>query len=80
VIAGYLIFTVSSTPAPLFAGSHELGSDDCPANVLLVRDDADLANLGLGFEALLYVLLIAIVLAGRRAGPATRRTARRPGA
>ena len=31
-IAGYLIFTVGSVPALLFAGPHELGCDECPAN------------------------------------------------
>jgi len=62
VVAGYLIFTVASIPAMLFAGPHELGCDDCPANVLLIRRDRDLATVALGFEALLYVVLFAIVL------------------
>jgi hypothetical protein len=44
VIAGYLIFTVASIPAMLFAGPHELGCDDCPTNVLLIRRDPDLAS------------------------------------
>jgi signal transduction histidine kinase len=63
VIAGYLIFTVATVPAMLFAGPHELGCDDCPANVLLVDRNADLANVALGFQALLYAGLFVIVLA-----------------
>jgi signal transduction histidine kinase len=62
VIAGYLIFTVASIPAMLFAGPHELGCDDCPTNVLLVHRNGDLASVALGFEALLYVVLFLIVL------------------
>jgi signal transduction histidine kinase len=62
VIAGYLIFTVASIPAMLFAGPHELGCDDCPTNVLLIRRDEDLATIGLGVQALLYVVLFVIVL------------------
>jgi signal transduction histidine kinase len=62
VVAGYLIFTVASIPAMLFAGPHELGCDDCPDNVLLIRRDQDLASVALGLEALLYVVLFVIVL------------------
>ena len=62
VIAGYLIFTVASIPEMLFAGPHELGCDDCPANVLLIRRDPDLANLAIGFQVTLYVVLFVIVL------------------
>jgi signal transduction histidine kinase len=62
VIAGYVIFTVASIPAMLFAGPHELGCDECPTNVLLIRRDADLASVALGFEAVLYVVLFVIVL------------------
>ena len=62
VRAGYLVFTVGSIPAMLFAGPHELGCDDCPTNVLLIRRDEDLANAALGFEALLYLVLFVIVL------------------
>jgi signal transduction histidine kinase len=62
VIAGYLIFTVAAIPAMLFAGPHELGCDDCPTNVLLIRRDPDLASVALGFVVALYVLLFAIVL------------------
>jgi signal transduction histidine kinase len=62
VIAGYLIFTVGSVPALLFSGPNELDCDDCPANLLLLRRDPDLATVGMDLEALLYVALFAIVL------------------
>jgi hypothetical protein len=62
VVAGYLIFTVASVPAMLFAGPHELGCDDCPTNVLLIHRDRDLATIALGFQALLYVALFVVVL------------------
>jgi signal transduction histidine kinase len=62
VIAGYVIFTVASVPAMLFAGPHELGCDDCPANVLLIHRNPDLAHIAQGFELALYVALFVIVL------------------
>jgi signal transduction histidine kinase len=62
VIAGYLIFTVGSVPMLLFAGPHELGCDGCPANLLLVRRDPELATVGMDLEALLYAALFVIVL------------------
>jgi signal transduction histidine kinase len=62
VVAGYLIFTVASIPAMLFAGPHELGCDDCPTNVLLVRRDVDLAHVAIGMQVALYVVLFVIVL------------------
>jgi signal transduction histidine kinase len=62
VIAGYVIFTVASIPAMLFAGPHELGCDNCPTNLLLTRRDPDLANVALGFQVALYVVLFVIVL------------------
>ena len=46
----------------LFAGPHELGCDRCPTNVLLIRQDPDLANLAIGFQVALYVVLFVIVL------------------
>jgi signal transduction histidine kinase len=77
VIAGYVIFTVASIPAMLFAGPHELGCDDCPTNVLLTRRDPDLASVALGFQVALYVVLFVIVLVRltlrwRRAGQLER--------
>jgi signal transduction histidine kinase len=62
VVAGYLIFTVASVPAMLFATPHKLGCDDCPTNVLLIDRNDDLATIALGFEALLYVVLFVVVL------------------
>jgi signal transduction histidine kinase len=76
-LAGYLIFTVGSVPALLFAGPQELDCDECPTNVLLIERDPDLADAGLAFEALLYVALFAAVLVRlglrwRRTGPFER--------
>jgi signal transduction histidine kinase len=62
VIAGYLTFTVASIPVMLFAGPHELGCDDCPTNVLLIRRDPDLASVALGLMVGLYAVLFVIVL------------------
>jgi signal transduction histidine kinase len=62
VVAGYLIFTAASIPAMFFASPHDLGCDDCPANVLLVHRDHDLTTIAFGFETLLYVVLFVIVL------------------
>ena len=62
VIAGYLIFTLASIPAMLFAGPEELGCDDCPANVLLIERHEDVANIALGLQALVYLALFLIVL------------------
>jgi len=62
VIAGYLIFTVGIVPAMLVGSSHDLGCDDCPANVLLIERDHDLAQIAVGFNTLLYVVLFVIVL------------------
>jgi signal transduction histidine kinase len=62
VIAGYVIFPLAFVPALLFAGPHELSCDDCPENLLLVHRDADLANIAMGFAALLYAGLFVIVL------------------
>jgi signal transduction histidine kinase len=62
VIAGYLIFTVGIVPAMLVGSPHDLGCDDCPANVLLIERDHDLAQIAVGFNTLLYVVLFVIVL------------------
>jgi signal transduction histidine kinase len=61
-IAGYLLFTIGSLPAVLFATPHDLGCDDCPRNVLLVHHDAGLATAMLALEALGYAVLFVIVL------------------
>ena len=62
VIAGYLTFTVAAIPIMLFAGPAELGCDDCPTNVLLIRRDENLANVGFALQAVLYIALFVIVL------------------
>jgi signal transduction histidine kinase len=61
-IAGYLIFPLAFVPALLFAGPHELGCDDCPTNLLLIRRDSDLAAVATAFGALLYLSLFIVVL------------------
>jgi signal transduction histidine kinase len=63
VLAGYVIFPLAFVPTLLFAGPHELGCDDCPENLLLIRRDEDLANVAMGFAALLYAVLFVVVLA-----------------
>jgi signal transduction histidine kinase len=62
VIAGYLIFPLAFVPALLFASPHDLGCDDCPDNLLLVRPDSDLAGVLLGLGAALYAGLFVVVL------------------
>jgi signal transduction histidine kinase len=62
VVAGYLVFTLASVPALLFAGPHELGCDDCPETLLLVHRDATAAGVMLALQALLYTALFAVVL------------------
>jgi signal transduction histidine kinase len=56
-IAGYVLFTVGSVPAMLVAGPHEVACDTCPANVLLIRPDADLAAIAFAVQAVAYALL-----------------------
>ena len=62
VIAGYVIFTLANVPAMLFAGPEALGCEDCPANLLLVARNDQLADIGFGFQALCYAVLFVIVL------------------
>jgi signal transduction histidine kinase len=62
VIAGYFIFPLAFAPALLFAGPAELGCDDCPENLLLIRRDADLAAILTGVGALAYFSLFVVVL------------------
>ena len=62
VLAGYLVFTVAGIPGLLFAGQRELSCDDCPDNLLLVRHDPDLADVGFGLQSALYVALFVVVL------------------
>jgi signal transduction histidine kinase len=62
VIAGYLIFTLASLPAMLFADAHDLGCDNCPDTLLLVHHDRGVATAFLALQALLYAGLFVIVL------------------
>ena len=62
-IAGYFVFPLAFVPALFFAGPHDLGCDDCPTNLLLVRRDHDLATVLTGLGALCYLVLFGIVLA-----------------
>jgi signal transduction histidine kinase len=62
VVAGYLIFTLGSVPAMLFAAPDDLGCEDCPSNVLLIEHHEDVANIMLGLQALVYLALFLIVL------------------
>jgi signal transduction histidine kinase len=62
VVAGYVLFTIASVPTLLVAGPHELGCDECPANVLLVHRAPTLAGIGFAIQALLYLALFTIVL------------------
>jgi signal transduction histidine kinase len=62
-ILGYVVFPLAPVPALLFAGPHDLGCDDCPTNVLLIRRDPDLAAILTGLSALATLVLFAYVLA-----------------
>jgi signal transduction histidine kinase len=68
VIAGYLIFPLAFVPALLFAGPQDLDCADCPANVLLVRRDEDLASILLALGPALYgsLFLVVVVRAAQR--------------
>jgi signal transduction histidine kinase len=60
--AGYVIFPLAFVPALFFAGSHELGCDDCPTNRLLIHRNEDIAHVLTAFGALSYVILFGLVL------------------
>jgi signal transduction histidine kinase len=77
VVAGYLIFTIGSVPAMFFADQDDLGCKDCPANVLLIDRNHDLATIALGFQTLLYAalwiaVLVRLVQRWRHAAPLER--------
>jgi signal transduction histidine kinase len=77
VIAGYVIFTLATVPAMLFAAPSDLGCDDCPENVLLLERNEDVANIMLGLQALVYLslfltVLIRLTLRWRRTRPLER--------
>src|SRR3954451_18871941 len=60
--AGYVVFPLAFVPALLFSAPQDLGCPDCPANLLLVRRDPDLAHALAAFGAALYPPLSAVVL------------------
>jgi signal transduction histidine kinase len=62
VLAGYAIFTLGAIPALLFAGPREMDCDDCPRNLLRIRPDADLSDIGFGVQSALYLGLFVLVL------------------
>ena len=62
VLAGYVVFPLAPVPALFFSGPHELGCDDCPTNLLLVRHDNDLAAVLMGLSALASLALFGVVL------------------
>ena len=72
VAAGYVIFPFAQVPSFLFAGPSELGCDECPVNLLLIRRDPDLAAIFTAFAALLFFGLFLLVV--RRAAARWRRT------
>jgi signal transduction histidine kinase len=72
VRAGYVIFPFAFVPSLLFAGPSELACDRCPANLLLIESNGDLAAALTAFGAGLYAVLFALVL--RRAVGRWRRT------
>jgi signal transduction histidine kinase len=61
-IIGYFVFPLAPVPALLFAGPHELGCDDCPTNLLLIRRDPDLATVLTVLSAAAYLALFSVVL------------------
>jgi signal transduction histidine kinase len=68
VIAGYFIFPLAFVPALLFAGPQELDCPQCPTNLLLIRQDDDLASVLLALGPALYgtLFLIVVVRAAQR--------------
>ena len=63
VIAGYFVFPLAFVPAWMFAGPQDLDCLECPANLLLVQRDEDLASIGLMLGPALYGTLFLIVVA-----------------
>jgi signal transduction histidine kinase len=68
VIAGYFVFPLAFVPGLLFAGPQELDCPDCPTNLLLIRQDEDLASVLLALGPILYgsLFLIVVVRAAQR--------------
>jgi signal transduction histidine kinase len=68
VVAGYFVFPLAFVPALLFAGPQELDCPNCPTNLLLIRQDEDLASVLLALGPVLYgsLFLIVVVRAAQR--------------
>jgi signal transduction histidine kinase len=62
VLAGYVLFTVGSVPAQLFASAEDMGCADCMESVLQLRHDEDVAAVFLTLQSVLYVALFIAVL------------------
>ena len=79
VIAGYLIFTVASIPAMLFASPHDLGCDGCPdepADGRARREPRD--GRASASSTLLYAVLFVLVARAPHAPLAAHAAARAP--
>ena len=62
MIAGYIIFPLAFVPGLLFAGPQDLDCPGCPANVLLIERDEDLAAILLALGPALYGSLFLVVV------------------
>ena len=62
VIAGYVIFPLAFVPPLMLGAPPEMGCEDCPENLLLIRRDPELADVLTAFGALLYLALFVVVL------------------
>jgi signal transduction histidine kinase len=62
VAAGYVIFPLAFVPARLFSNPSDIDCSGCPDNLLLVRDDANLADVAHALGVALYAGLFVIVL------------------
>jgi signal transduction histidine kinase len=60
-IAGYVVFPLAPVPALLFDAPDDAGCE-CPTNLLLIRDDEDVAAVLTGLSALATLVLFAFVL------------------
>jgi signal transduction histidine kinase len=60
--AGYLIFPLAFVPERLVSDASEIDCSECPENLLLIRDDAGLADVVHALGVALYAGLFAIVL------------------
>ena len=62
MIAGYVIFPLAFVPPLMLGAPPEMGCEDCPENLLLIRRDPELADVLTAFGALLYLALFVVVL------------------